>query len=439
MFDRILKIDEIIGITRRFFMAQSSSLLKWSIWLLAAIFYFYEFVLRVSPSVMVPELMSSFGITASAVGVLSAFYLYAYAPMQLPVGVLMDRYGVKKVLSVASIICGLGALLFSAAGDLSVASLGRLMIGAGSSFAFIAMVYVTSHWFPPRKRAFLIGIANSIAMLGASAGSGPLTMVIHNFGWRQSIAAFGIFGVLLGIAVYIIFKIDRHNFEVEKETSEEDVNVLGNLKAAMAKKSIWFNALAALFFYMTTTAFAGLWGLSFVQTAYGVSKEVAGYAMSMVFAGWLVGGPLMGLWSDLIGKRITAIRIGILGALLSLIPVIYCPTIPIAAVYILLFLVGLFSSAELLSFSLAIELNSMRAKATTAAFTNFMISCGDAIVQPLVGFLLDLNWSGLMQDGIRVYATRDYQMALTCLPVTLILGFISLFFFKESKNSSKSR
>ena len=112
--------------------------IKWSIWTLAAVFYFYEFVLRVSPSVMVPELMTSFGITASAVGVLSAFYLYSYAPMQLPVGVLMDRYGVKKVLSIASIICGLGALLFSAAGDLSVASLGRLLIGAGSSFAFIA-------------------------------------------------------------------------------------------------------------------------------------------------------------------------------------------------------------------------------------------------------------------------------------------------------------
>ena len=411
-----------------------SGFFKWSIWILAAVFYFYEFVLRVSPSVMVSELMTSFGITASAVGVLSAFYLYAYAPMQLPVGVLMDRYGVKKVLSFASIVCGLGALLFSAATDLSVASLGRLMIGAGSSFAFIAMVYVTSHWFPPKKRAFLLGVANSVAMLGASAGSGPLTMIIKNFGWRQSIACFGVFGVALGIVVFIIFRLDRHNKEVEDETSSADSHVLHNLKSVTSRKSIWLNAFAALFFYMTTTAFAGLWGLSFVEIAYGVSKEIAGYAMSMVFVGWLVGGPVMGLWSDLIGKRITAIRLGIIGALLCLIPVIYFPSIPIVAVYVLLLLVGLFSSAELLSFTLAIELNSMRAKATTAAFTNFMISCGDAVVQPLVGFLLDLNWNGTMEGGIRVYSTHDYQMALTCLPVTLVLGFICLFFFKESKS-----
>lgn len=413
-------------------MKKSSSIIKWTIWILAAVFYFYEFVLRVSPSVMVPELMTSFGITASAVGVLSAFYLYAYAPMQIPVGILMDRYGVKRVLSIASIACGLGALLFASAQDLAVASAGRLLIGAGSSFAFIAMVYISSHWFPVKARGFLIGIANSIAMLGASAGAGPLSVTIYHVGWRQTITLFGFFGILLGIAVYFILRRDRHSVEVEKETEHAKSHILENLKEVTKRRSTWINALVALFFYMTTTAFAGLWGLSFVQTAYGVSKEVAGYAMSMVFLGWLFGGPLMGLLSDFMGRRVAAIRIGVLGTLLCLIPVLYFPTISIYLVYVLLFLIGLFSSAELLNFSLAIELNDPRAKATAAAFTNFMISCGDALVQPLVGFLLDRNWSGGMSEGIRVYATRDYQLALTCLPITLALAFILLFWIRSS-------
>jgi sugar phosphate permease len=415
-------------------MKNSSPFIKWAIWALAALFYFYEFLLRVSPSVMVPELMASFGITASSVGVLSAYYLYAYAPMQLPVGILMDRYGVKKVLSVACIVCGLGALIFASAQYLLMAGTGRLLIGASSAFAFIAMVYVTSHWFPLKKRAFLIGIANSVAMLGASAGTGPLTSAIGSLGWRGTISIFGVFGVLLGIAVYFILRSDRHNVEVERETLHSKSHLLENLKQVVSQNSTWINALAALFFYMTTTAFAGLWGLSFVQTAYGVSKEVAGYAMSMVFAGWLVGGPLTGLLSDFMGKRTTTIRIGVLGALICLVPVIYFPTISIYAVYALLFLVGLFSSAELLSFSLAIELNSVKAKATAAAFTNFMISCGDAVVQPFVGYLLDRNWSGTLAHGIRVYAAHDYQIALTCLPVTLIVAFLLLFFIKEKKS-----
>ena len=413
-------------------MKNSSPLLKWSIWILAALFYFYEFVLRVSPGVMMQDLMRSFNITASATGILSAFYLYAYAPMQLPVGILMDRFGVKNVLSIASVICGLGALIFSISYSFSLAGFGRLLIGASSAFAFIAMVYITSHWFPLRKRAFLIGLANSIAMLGASMGTGPLSIIIDNVGWRVSVASIGFFGILLGIAVYLVLRTDRRNEEVERETSHvKGAKALEKLKQVASRKSTWLNAFTALFFYVTTTAFAGLWGASFVQTAYGASKEVASFAMSMVFAGWLFGGPLTGLLSDVIGKRKTTIRIGIVGTLFSLVPVIYFPSIPIVLVYVLLFLVGFFSSAELLSFVLAIEVNSIRAKATAAAFTNFIISCGDALVQPFIGFLLDSKWGGTLENEVRLYSASDYQFALSCLPIALLMAFILLFFIRE--------
>ncbi|MFA6119056.1 MAG: MFS transporter [Parachlamydiales bacterium] len=407
---------------------------KWLIWALAAAFYLYEFVLRVSPSVMIPELMKSFNITASSIGILSAFYLYTYAPMQLPVGALMDRYGIKKILSIASIVCGLGALFFAIGRHFYIACIGRSLIGIGSSFAFIAMVYVSSHWFTKNKRAFLIGIANSLAMLGASAGAGgPLASVIHTIGWQKTIAIFGIFGIFLGIVIYFIFKIAPKDYESEEKSSHNKMHLFENLKSVMKKKETWIIACGALFFYTTTTAFGGLWGLSFIQTAYGVSKETAGYAVSMIFAGWLIGGPLTGFFSDFLGKRNTAIRIGIIGTLLCLIPVIYLPSISIYVVYVLLFLVGFFSSAELLSFSFAIEINDARAKASAAAFTNFLISCGDALVQPLVGFLLDSNWSGALENGIRVYGIKSYQLALTALPIALIIAFFLLFFIKEKK------
>lgn len=415
-------------------MTKKAFSLKWIIWGLAAIFYFYEFVLRVSPGVITSELMTSFGITASTVGLLTSFYIYAYAPLQIPVGLLMDHLGVKKVLSIASIICGSGALVFAGAKYFAIAGLGRILIGTGSSVAFIAMVYVSSNWFDVKKRAFLIGIANSLAMLGAASGTGPLSILIKDFGWRQIISIFGIFGIFLGILIYFVFKLDRKDEMIEKKTAKIDTHIFENLLKVIAKKTTWINGIAALCFYMTTTIFAGLWGTSFIQTSHGVSKEVAGFAMSMVFTGWLVGGPLMGLFSDFIGHRKFAIRIGVIGALLCLIPVIYFPFIHIYIVYILLFLVGVFSSAELLSFSLAIELNSFKAKATAAAFTNFIISIGDAIFQPLVGILLDSNWDGAMKEGIRIYKVADYQIALTCLPLTLVISFILLFFVKENRS-----
>lgn len=410
-----------------------STVLKWSIWFLAALFYFYEYILRVSPGVMVPELMKSFTITASSVGVLSAFYLYAYAPMQLPVGILMDRYGVRRVLSLACIVCGLGAFLFAFAHYFMVAALGRLLIGAASAFAFISMVYVTFHWFPKERRAFLIGLANSIAMLGAAAGTGPLAVVIKNYGWRETIAGLGIFGIFLGIVIYFVCKKDKRDEKIEKETARVKSHIFENIKIVISSKSSWINGIVTLLLYMTTTAFAGLWGLPFLETAYGLGKEEAGFAIAIFFAGWFVGGPLTGLWSDFVGKRTSAIRLGILGALLSLIPVIYFPTMPIQVLYTLLFLIGLFSSAELLNFSLAIELTSPNAKATAVAFTNFLVAFGGAIIQPLIGFLLDWQWGGAMYQGIRVYDVLDYQIALTSLPITLVLAYFLLLFIKEKK------
>ncbi len=404
---------------------------KWIIWGLAAIFYFYEFVLRVSPSVMIPELMKSFSITASAVGVMSAFYLYAYAPMQIPVGMLMDRFGVKNLLSIASIIVGLGTILFSLSPHLELAALGRFLIGGGSSFAFVAMVYISSHWFPIKRRAFLIGIANSVAMLGASAGNGPLTTVISHFGWRPTLFGFGIFGLILAISIFWSLNLDPISDKVEKQHPDFPTHPFAKLKSVCKNSQTWINSIVALCFYMTTTAFAGLWGVSFIQTAYSVSKETAGYAMSMVFLGWLVGGPIVGHISDRLGHRKLTVRLSIILTFLCLVPVIYFTTIPIFTVFLLMFLVGLFSSAELLNFSLAIELNPLVVKATAAAFTNFMISCGDSLIQPLIGFLLDFGWDGNFIEGIRTYSINDYQLALSTLPISLILAFLMTFFIKE--------
>ena len=416
---------------------ETSKYSKWIIWLLAAIFYFYEFVLRVSPSVMIVELMRSFSITASAVGVMSAFYLYAYAPMQIPVGMLMDRFGVKTLLSIASIVVGLGTILFSLAHHVGLASFGRFLIGGGSSFAFVAMVYISSHWFPIKRRAFLIGIANSVAMLGASAGSGPLTTIIAKFGWRPTLFGFGIFGIVLAISIFWALKLDPVSEKVEKHHAEIPTHPFSKLKTVCKNKQTWLNSCVALCFYMTTTAFAGLWGLTFIQTAYQVSKETAGYAMSMVFLGWLVGGPIVGHLSDRLGHRKFAIRMSILFTLLSLAPVIYFTSIPIELVYVLMFLVGVFSSAELLNFSLAIEINPLVVKATAAAFTNFMISCGDSLIQPLIGFILDIGWDGNLLSGIRTYSVQDFQVALTTLPVSLLIAFILTYFIKEGRLEAK--
>src|SRR5690606_9072077 len=144
-----------------------------------------EYFLRVAPSVMITDLYKAYHIGAGVFGVISAAYLYAYAPMQLPVGVLMDRYGARKLLTLATLICGIGSILFGVAPTVWLSIVSRLMMGVGSAFAFIGMVYISSHWFHGKILALLIGAGNSIGMLGAVVGEGPLSQLVQTFSWRS--------------------------------------------------------------------------------------------------------------------------------------------------------------------------------------------------------------------------------------------------------------
>ena len=409
-----------------------SKALRWIIWLLAALFYFYEFILRVSPSVILSDLMQKFALNASQVGILSAFYLYAYAPMQLPVGLLMDKFGLRIILSVASISCGIGTFLFAISPDFTMAAIGRMIIGGASAFGFIAMVYVSTHFFSEGKRAFLIGLANSIAMLGASCGTGPISSIISSIGWEVTFKWFALFGLILGALIFYYLR-------EEKPTHKPQEFKPYPLKNILSSRNLWINSFIALFFYMTTTAFAGLWGPTYLENVKGFSKEASSYGMSILFAGWLIGGPLMGIVSDYYKKRTKIIAYGIIGCFVSLSLILYLQ-LPLFLTYILLFMIGVFSAAELLNFTLAIEMTSLKAKATAAAFTNFIVSLGDSLIQPFVGFLLDLNWTGGIKDGIRVYSPQSYQIALSVLPIALLLALflLSILNNRLSKNSIQS-
>lgn len=407
------------------------SALAWWTWCLAVLFLFYEFFVRVYPTVMVKELMGAFQATAGQLGMLSAFFFYAYAPMQIPVGLLMDRFGARKLLTFAALFCGVGSFFFGMAKGLPPAEFGRFLMGIGASFAFVGMIYVCSHWFPPKKLALLVGIGNSIGMLGAVGAEGPLSFAVESFGWRSTVNAFGFIGMALAIILFVFIRKEPEQKKVE--TKKASIDLLRNLKVVASNPRTWLNAVIALLFYMTTAAFASLWGIPFLIESYQISKDVAGFAVSMIFVGWIVGGPIIGFISDRFKRRKPFLYASTLLCLACILPVIYIGNLPLSLIFFLLFLVGFFQAAQLLNFSLSIELNPIEAKGTSIAITNFTVALGTSLMQPLLGVLLDLRWTGEVREGIPIYSLPDYHFAMISFPITLILAFILLFFLKEKK------
>lgn len=408
----------------------------WVICTLAAIFYCYEYLLRMEPSVMVTELMHEFQANATELGTLSAFYYFIYTPMQIIVGLLSDLYGPRKILTLAVITCAIGSYIFGVAHTLPIAAIGRLLIGFGSAFAFVTVLKLAASWLPQRFFALFVGLATALGMLGGMVGSIVLSSLVHSIGWQQTITVGTVLGVVLTPLVWLIIRDkpktpspENNAPKIKPQYRETFVGLLKILK----KPQMWLNGFIACLMYLALSLFAELWGNSFLANVYHLSTENVATANSMVFLGWLIGGPLIGYISDITCSRRIPISIGCLLSALTISLVIYLPQMNINLLYLLLFLFGIFSSFEILCFAISRENNPDQLVATASSFTNLLTMTGGIVCQPLVGKILDLLWSGQTQGGDRVYSAINYQCALTILPLAFLLGFVLTFWLHETR------
>lgn len=391
---------------------------------MAVFFYFYEYFIRVSPSVMTTPLMNSFGVQAGIFGFVSAFYLYTYSAMQIPVGIAVDRYGARLLLTIGAILVGVGSIVFSLTTHVYGLAIGRLFQGIGSSFGFISVIYVCTHWFPQNRWALMIGIANALGMLGAVIGEGPMSVAVENFGWRASMMVLGLIG--LGLAVLMVLLVRNNPIEGDRFHQH---TFLEGFKTVIKNYRSWIISIACGGYYSILAVFAALWCTPFLVKAYGVSTELASFASSMIFLGYVVGGPITGHFSDYLALRKLPLLFGSLGSGLLLIPIIYLTAIPFFWTFILLFILGFLTSFHLLTYTFAIELNPLHAKGSATALANTVVFVVASVMQPLVGVLLD--WRSVGNE----YTVGDYQFALMLIPISVFVSFIALFFLKDQKKS----
>lgn len=417
-------------------VAPVSSQLGWFIVTLGALFYCYEFFLRVAPSVMIPALMDAYHVHAAQIGVLSAFYYYAYTPMQLIVGVLMDRYGPRRLLTAALIFCVLGSYLFEATNSIYFAEIGRFFVGFGSAFAFVGVLKLASVWLPPERFAMVSGITTALGMVGAMCGDIILTDLVKHAGWRHSMELSAILGIILAVLIWLFV---RDSLPGERKQDAHQFRDMRHALIALLQVAkdwrVWLVGIIGNLLFLPTTAFAALWGINYIHEVYRLSTEDAGVVISMIFLGWAIGGPVAGWFSDYIKRRRLPIMIGSLvaGVLISL--VIYMPGFPVKLLYPALLVFGIFSSVQVITFALGCDYISSKAAGTVVAFVNMLVTMGGLLFQPLIGFMLDMarNYScpSCSQDST-VYTAFDYHVALFILPLGLFAGFVLSFFIKET-------
>lgn len=406
--------------------------LPWVMCGLAAIYYCYEYFLRISPSVMTPELMRAYKLDGAGVGNLSAFYYHAYVPMQIVVGLLMDRYGPRRLLTVACLLCAIGIYLFACCTQLGIAQIGRFMVGFGSAFAFVGAIKLATIWLPPNRFALLSGIIMCLGMIGAMTGDFLLRTMVDAIGWKTACYGSAFFGAILSVILWSFIR-DRNpaNTLLHHEILSFKV-LLINLWVILKNHQIWLNGIVGLLLNLVLALFAELWGISYLEQAQGLSRVVAAGANSMVFLGWAIGAPFWGWFSDRIEQRRKPIIGAGFMAIIFTCALLYTPNLPAVVIYSLLFGMGFMCSSQILTFAIAHEISSLKITATAIALTNMLVMLGGSIFQPLTGHLLDLFWTGMLNDGAHVYSVTAYHVALSILPFCFLLAIIMTYFLRET-------
>jgi MFS family permease len=407
-------------------------LLSTVVCLTSAVFFLYEFILQVSPGVMTHEIMRDFNVDAVYLGIISAAYYVAYTVMQIPAGILYDKFGPRSLLSVASLICAIGALLFAGTHSIMAASVGRLLMGVGSSFAFIGCLVLVSRWYPARYFALLAGVVQLMSSIGALMGAAPVAAAIAVFGWRHTILALGYIGLVIMVIVWLLVR-DEPDAIAHKQSHMFKSGELRRLAYVSSNPQTWLVALYAFTSWAPILVFAGLWGIPFIMQLYGISATKASSAVSMVWIGIGIGSPFVGWLSDKIRRRCTPLAFCSLLGLITIAIILYVPSIPFFLMFPLLLCFGLSASAQSLSFALVKDNNPPAIVGTAIGINNMMVVIGGVLFQPLVGLFLRLGWNGDMENSVPVYAIHDYRVALVVIPVCFLIGLIvSLRYLRES-------
>jgi MFS family permease len=411
-------------------MNHKPSLLPWLIWALSALFVVFNYVQQVVPNIIAAELTHAFNATESTLGNIAASYFYAYAILQIPVGLIVDRYGTRRPLVIAILSAGLGTLAFASAHGSGNAQVARLIMGASAAFSFIGCLKLVEEWFPPAKFSTLAGMTNTAGMIGAASGA-PVAVLVKVIGWREAVAWMGAAELILAVLVFLIVRDRAAISHPAPETQTQSGGMFGVLR----NPQVWINAVYATSISLVFVAFGGLWGTSYIQKVYDLSAVAAAGAGSFLFLGGIAGSLFFGWYSDYLGRRKPPMVFAGVGALATMACLLYLPGIPLAGFKLGLFLVGFFSSANIVSYAVARDLYPKLA-GLSIGFLSTCYFAGSAASQPLVGMLLEHSNPG--SRGILAALTvGDYRYALSPLVGFMLVGLIASLLIRETLTDTR--
>lgn len=359
-------------------------------------------------------------------GTIDSAYYWAYTPLQLFVGPLIDQYGVRNLILISITFCIVGTYFIGFVYVYDWILFGRFLIGFGSAFAFVSVLKITSVWLPRDYFSTVTGLTTSLGMLGAILGQVAITEMLDDLGMSITFYVTLFFGMIILILSALFIK-DKPRRDSHKPGRRIKV-LFKSLISVGTNPQVLLSGMLGSALFMPTLIFSGFWGRPYFEQVHHASSFEASLMTSIVFWGWIIGGPLVGYFSSKIQNRRIFIGLGSFIAALILVLLIYLPVQNHFMIFVLMFFLGLCSSVQILIFSIAADHSPRNYTATAVAVANMLVMTS-GFLQPYIGRSL---------EGFRISATAfseaGFQQSLIILPASLLLCTMFSFLIKEKKS-----
>lgn len=358
------------------------------IYIVASLFLFFEMGVQVSPSVMAVDLMQDLHLSAFGLGLMSGCYFYTYTLMQIPSGIVLDKFNPRYVISLSILTCAIGTFILSLAHGVYVAAFARLFMGLGSAFAFVSVLVVTADLFPNRYFATITGFTQALAALGAMSGQLPVSLLVKQVGWRVALQSLAIMGVILAVLVWLLITYQRQSNSAQEKQVTPPENTVKQVNTILRNRQTWYLAGYACLLWAPMSGFASLWGVPYLTKVDHLTTATAALVCSAMWLGLAVGSPLLGWLSTYLQQRKLPLYLSALIGSIAFFVLLGFSLTPVET-GIVLFIAGAACAGQALSFTLVKEINQPSSKAKAIAINNMAVVISGAFFQPLVGKIID--------------------------------------------------
>ena len=401
------------------------------LWSFASLFFAFQFIIRLSTGILREEIIQKFAIDTIAFGTLAGYYYIGYAGMQIPIGIMLDKFDFRVVTFVSILVTVLGTVIFVTSSHFNYLLIGRLMIGAGSAVGFLSVAKITTKYFPVKYHSIMLGLSFTFGLMGAVFAVTPMKLLFNHFGYNYTFYTLAAVGFGIGLIILLI-----KNDQPEQATYNHDVT---NNKSLILKlflnPTLLFIGLLGGLMVGGLEGFADEWAIPFFTQIYQLNEMESNIATSLVYVGMCFGGPILVFLADLLKSHNSIIIIA--GVMMGIIFVIllFCSSLNFLTTSILMFLLGIFCCYQVLIFTIVSSLVPTKSAGLAIATVNCINMLFGHIFHKFMSIVISYNWDGLVNNSnVPIYSRNDFIMAISIIPVCCIIGIIGfMYLFQKSK------